>query len=41
MDLVVVERDEWFEYKNISDKTATVLLVHVPPFDLGSEVFYP
>ena len=39
VDLLVIERGEWFEYRNRSAKAAAVLLVHVPPFDLGSEVF--
>ena len=39
IDLLVIRKNEWFEYKNVSTKSATVLLIHVPPFDLGSEVF--
>ena len=38
-DLLIVERDEWFAYRNEGEQTATLLLVHVPPFDLASEVF--
>ena len=38
-DLLVVPKGEWFEYENRGDSTATVLLVHVPPFNLESEVF--
>ena len=39
LDLLVVERDEWLAYRNESEHTATLLLLHVPPFDLESEVF--
>ena len=38
-DLLVVERDEWFAYRNEGEQTATLLLVHVPPFDPECEVF--
>ena len=34
MDLLVVEKDEWFEYWNASDNIAVLLLVHVPSFDV-------
>ena len=39
LDLLVVERNEWFAYRNEGEQTATLLLVHVPPFELASEVF--
>lgn len=39
LDLLVIPRDEWFEYENRGDATATVLLVHIPPFNLDNEVF--
>ena len=39
MDLLVVRKNEWFEYHNESTRTAILLLVHVPPFDLESEIF--
>ena len=39
LDLLIVERDEWFAYRNEGEQTATLLLVHVPPFDPGREVF--
>ena len=38
-DLLVIQKNEWFEYGNESSKTATLLLIHIPPFDLESEVF--
>ena len=39
LDLLVIPKDEWFEYENRGNDAATVLLVHVPPFNLESEVF--
>ena len=38
-DLLVVPSGEWFGYENPGEHTASLLLVHVPPFDLDSEVF--
>ena len=38
-DLLVIPKGEWFEYENQGDAAATLLLVHVPPFNLESEVF--
>ena len=39
-DLLVIQTNEWFEYENVGTKIATILLIHVPPFDLESEVFF-
>ena len=39
-DLLVIQRNEWFEYENVGTKAATFLLIHVPPFDLESEEFF-
>lgn len=39
LDLLVVQRNEWFSYRNASDDRVDLFLVHVPPFDLNSEVF--
>ena len=39
MDLLVVRKNEWFEYHNESTRAAKLLLVHVTPFDLESEIF--
>ena len=38
-DLLVVPSGEWFGYENRGEATATVFLVHVPPFDLDNEEF--
>ena len=40
IDLLVIQKNEWFEYENVGSKQATVLLIHIPPFDLESEVFH-
>lgn len=39
MDVLVVPRNEWFCYSNRESKVAQLLLVHVPPFNINSEVF--
>lgn len=38
-DLLVIERGEWFAYRNESGRDARVALVHVPAFDLTAEEF--
>ena len=38
-DVIHVSTNEWFSYSNESGKTARLLLVHIPPFDLASEEF--
>ena len=38
-DLLVIRKNEWFQYQNRSDNPATLLLIHAPSFDLESEVF--
>lgn len=40
IDLLVVHKNEWFEYKNVGANTATVLLIQAPPFDPEGEEFY-
>ena len=37
--LLVIPQGRWFEYKNQRHTTATILLIHIPPFDLQCEVF--
>lgn len=39
VDLLVIEKGEWFEYRNTGARAAAALLVHIPPFDLSNEVF--
>jgi mannose-6-phosphate isomerase-like protein (cupin superfamily) len=38
-DLLVILRNEWFDYSNVTDKLTKLILIHVPPFDLDSEEF--
>ena len=38
-DLLLIRKNEWFEYLNDSDQIVRLFLVHVPPFDLESEEF--
>ena len=40
MDLLVIRKNEWFEYRNGSGEPAVLLLVHAPSFELESEVFH-
>jgi mannose-6-phosphate isomerase-like protein (cupin superfamily) len=36
-DLMFIEKDEWFQYENRGESDATMLLVHIPPFDEKAE----
>jgi len=36
-DLLVIEPNEWFSYRNNHDELAQMVLVHVPPFTLDDE----
>lgn len=38
-DLLLIPRNEWFDYHNDSGETARLILVHIPPFDLEREEF--
>jgi len=38
-DLCIIRQGEHFEYENVTEEFATLLLVHTPDFDLASEVF--
>ncbi|MEK7764630.1 MAG: cupin domain-containing protein, partial [bacterium] len=38
-ELLLISKGEWFSYTNATDREARLLLVHVPPFDLGAEEF--
>ena len=41
LDLLVIQRDEWFNYRNESDEAAVLFLIHVPPYDSGGDEFLP
>jgi mannose-6-phosphate isomerase-like protein (cupin superfamily) len=38
-DFCLVPQGEWFSYRNPTEETATLCLLHTPSFDLGFEVF--
>ncbi len=38
-DLLVVPRGEWFNYRNGSGETATLVLFHTPPYSMEAEEF--
>ncbi len=38
-DLLVIPKGEWFDYRNGGNETATLLLVHTPPFQMDAEEF--
>lgn len=40
LDVLHIPTGQWFDYHNRSHASARLLLVHVPPFDLGSEEFH-
>ena len=38
-DLLIIPKGEWFDYRNGGPETATLLLLHTPPFRLSAEEF--
>ena len=38
-DLLLIRKNEWFHYRNDNQKTARLLLIHVPPFEIEAEEF--
>jgi len=38
-DMLVINAGEWFSYANTGIREGKLLLIHVPPFDLGAEEF--
>lgn len=38
-DLLIIPKGEWFDYRNGGAEPATLLLIHVPPFQLDAEEF--
>ena len=38
-DLLLIRRDEWFDYRNDGEQTARLILIDIPPFDLQCEEF--
>ena len=41
LDLLVIQRDEWFSYRNETDATAVLYLIHVPPYEPDGDEFLP
>lgn len=38
-DLLLIRKNEWFDYRNDSQETARLLLIHIPPFEIEAEEF--
>jgi mannose-6-phosphate isomerase-like protein (cupin superfamily) len=38
-DLLLIQKGEWFTYRNNNANTARLILVHIPPFNLECEEF--
>ena len=40
-DLLVIQRNEWFNYRNETSDAAVLFLIHVPPYDSDGDEFLP
>ena len=38
-DVLLIPKGRWFNYHNQSPEISTVILVHIPPFDIETEEF--
>ena len=38
-DLLLIRKNEWFDYRNDNQETARLLLIHIPPFEIEAEEF--
>ncbi len=38
-DLLLIPKNEWFDYRNDNAETARLLLLHIPPFEIEAEEF--
>ena len=38
-ELLLIPRNEWFDYRNDNQDTGRLLLIHIPPFDIDAEEF--
>ncbi len=38
-DLLLIPKNEWFDYRNDKEETARLLLLHIPSFEIESEEF--
>lgn len=41
LDLLVIQRDEWFDYRNETSDAAVLFLIHVPPYDSDGDESLP
>ena len=39
-DILVIRKNEWFDYQNRGSRTGRLFLIHFPPFDLEREEFF-
>ena len=38
-DLLLIPKNEWFDYRNDQEETARLLLIHIPSFEIEAEAF--
>ena len=38
-DLLLIPKNEWFDYRNDQAETARLLLIHIPPYEIEAEEF--
>jgi len=38
-DLLLIPKNEWFDYRSDKEETARLLLLHLPPFEIEAEEF--
>ncbi len=38
-DLLLIRKNEWFDYRNGQQETARLLLIHIPPIEIEAEEF--
>ena len=38
-DLLLIPKNEWFDYRNDQAETARLLLIHIPSFEIEAEEF--
>ncbi len=38
-DLLLIPKNEWFDYRNENAEAARLLLLHIPPFEIEAEEF--
>ena len=38
-DVLLIKKNEWFDYVNDTESPVKMVLLHIPPFDINSEEF--